>query len=79
MDAAELLEAERGEAELLDVDIPPALEGVPRTISVSVLARQGDKVHRDKMDPADTPSCRRLSLLGLLACFLQENALGDAF
>ena len=44
MDAASFLEDREPAPELLALDIPPGLEGMPKSVHVSLLARQGSKV-----------------------------------
>ena len=44
VDAAAFLEDQEQSPDLLALDIPPSLEGIPRSIHVSLLARQGSKV-----------------------------------
>ena len=44
VDTASFFEEQRSAPEMLALDIPPALEGLPKSVHVSVLAKQGNKV-----------------------------------
>lgn len=44
IDGAVFLSQQGGNAKFIDIDVPPALEGVPKAVSVSILGQQGKKV-----------------------------------